>query len=158
MSSEEKVAALLNEARELRESLPSGSLADTPADIHAQLLKARAVLDRMEQILAHIIVMKNVSAQQSRAAKAEYEDAWGEVATHAAVGFSHENAAPRERYAKYDQSTVKQQVAAREAENYDSRVWMTLDIVKMWHRSIDGLRQDLNTRLRIVSLNTSLER
>lgn len=156
MNIEEQLAAWITEAHELRYEIGPGHQGETLLEIHAKLIVARGNLDRLEEILVNIIRLNGKLKQAVADAKGKLDDAWDKAANGKNIGFSFDGPAPRERYAEYNLRTVHETVEARQAEKVQRQVDTALDVVRTWHRGLDSARRDLETRIRLISLESSL--
>lgn len=150
------VADLLREAHELRWSVSIGSMDDAPVQMHETLLKVRAVQDRLEAIVTTLMGKAALLKQDLTDTTNDLEDAWNEQA-RSSHGFQFNDTAPRERYARYASETLNESIAKRRAEKAYGQVDVALQICKLYHRGIEGLRRDLDMRLRLYAWDTKLE-
>lgn len=115
-------------------------------------------MDRVEAILADIVRVRARTAQEVADRRAALNDHWNDIASKSKVGFAYGDAAPRERYARYSQETIPEERALRRAEKLDREVGAAQEIVRTFHRGLEGVRRDLDLRIRLISLAGQLER
>jgi hypothetical protein len=132
-------------------------MGDGPNAIHEQLVKGRAVLDRVEEITVTIIRLKGRTAARLAAAKRDLRDIEDEAYTSRKVQFE-QYVTGREREAYASLTTGAQRQAVRESEQQDISAGAALEAVKTVRWGIDGYRRDADTRLRLMTYERQLER
>lgn len=142
----------------MRASLPVGEDTDGPAHIHQHLLRCRQALDRVEQILVALLHARAAARIKALTARAAKDDAWNTAATKPQVGFKGAGDAAQERYAAYSLTSLKEEIAWREAEKTLIQVEAAYDAVSTIHRGINTVRWTLDNRIRLITLETGLER
>lgn len=150
------LTALLEEAKALRASVGVGSAGDSMPVLHDRLLHARGVLDRLEEILATVILVHTRTKEQVADTRYDNDDAWNRIAASPRRNVGLESA-PRERYAEYAMHTVKEQVAFRQAEKAERQAGAVVEILRLYHRGVDGVRRDLDSRIRSLAWDLHLE-
>lgn len=155
---QEKLIELVGEASALRASLPIGEVTDGPSHIHADLLRCRQALDRVESILVSLLRLRAQARTQALEAKAAKDAAWNTAATKPQIGFKGPGDAAQERYAAYSLASLKEEIAWREAEKALIQVEASYDAVSTIHRGINTVRWTLDNRIRLITLETGLER
>jgi len=153
---EEQVAAWVTEAHELRFEIAPGDQTQTLTEIHSLLLAARGNLDRIEEILVSLVRMNGKAKQAVADHQNALGDAWDQQAGGRNVSFSFSDPAPRERYAQYNQRTIHETVEARQAERVHRQMETSLEAVRIMYRGLDSARRDLETRIRLISLESAL--
>jgi hypothetical protein len=107
--------------------------------------------------LSRIILLKGRVDQAVADRKDAHDDRWNAEATSGKVGFAYGDAAPRERYAKYASKTVNEKIALRKAEMLSRQVDTAMELVRMYRFGLDSIRRDLDTRIRLMSIEGRLE-
>jgi plasmid stabilization system protein ParE len=149
----DQLAAFCNEAAELRASPGPSDINETLPDLHARLVRSRQAQDRIEEILGLIIRLRGVTRKRARACKDELEDKLGRVIRGTKTA---EYSTAREREAAYEVGAFEEKRAWRAAEKMLANVEMAYEFVQLKHRGIDTARRDIETRVRIVSLDGRL--
>jgi hypothetical protein len=165
---EEELAEWAAEALRLRFAEVAGSPAvELPpvesgaSEVMQRLLAVRQRLDRVEELLARATRARGRSSRAAQVAKAQADDAWdvsSQRGRAAPVRRGGEFEGPRERYADNNLATLDQRRATREAERLADSASECLDVVRLCHRGLDGIRQDLLTMLRAFQFESHLER
>ena len=157
------IEPLIEEVLQLRFSQHLPEVTASPIEIIESLRETRQSLDRVEEILSKILRLKGQKSRESFSAKAEAEEAWDEamqqieLRNNARRG-TQEFIAPREKYAGANTKTLKEQRTARQSELALMRVSEAEQVIRQAHRGLDSLRQDHNTLLRAIVVETSIER
>jgi hypothetical protein len=132
-----------------------------PSDVLEQLRAVRARLDGVERLLGSATRARGRAQRAATEAKALAEHAWDETANRARSGGARrggEYEGARERYADWNLATIPQQRAARAAERLAGVATESLDVVRLTHRGLEGLRNDLHLMLRAMNVESALER
>lgn len=155
------VETYTDEARALRAVDPMPDTQAPPHEVHAYLLDVRRRLDRVEQILAVTTraraAVKRVAVDTAAAA----EDAWDTAilkVRNNPVRRGDEYSSARERAAEANLECLSARRAARRATESLSHAEELLDVVRLLHKGLDGVRQDTLTTLRLVQFESHLER
>ncbi len=158
IDSEQRLAAWVEECVELRKKLQGVfSNDDGPAKVHEALLRARAVLDRVEEIVVTLTRLKGRTHSAYVTARHALKEAEDAAYTKRSVGFG-EYVTGRERDAWASTQTVTERLEFKRLERLDSEVGAALEACKIIFRGIDGVRRDADTRLRFMTFERQLER
>lgn len=161
----ERFTPLLDEALTLRGevSLPREDM--SPSDLQQLLHDVRSRLDRVEHILTTAIRIKGRASRATTRITAELEDAWdaasreGRARPAAVRGRGNDDfVAPRERYADNNLATLPMKRAARDAAETLSVAEECLEVLRIAHRGLDGLRRDVDAVLQAQRVERSIER
>lgn len=153
----QQLAEKVAEALKLREAAyPSDGY--STKELHDHLVRVRASLDRVEGLQTDLVVLKGKVANKHAILKANYEDAWGASATSRRQSFSSDYSSAKERDAHHDLAAMKDKVALRQFEVVVRDVDTALEVVRTCHRGLDATRRDIDTRIRLLSVETQLER
>lgn len=147
----------LEEASQARNLVKGGEATDGPSDLHDQLLHNRRQIERLEHLTGQFLLLKARSAQQVASRKGAYDDAYMAAATKKAVGFTDYTSA-KEKDAHYNLATLAETLELRKANALYRDVESAWDFCRILLRGAEGVQRDLELRLRIISLNSSLER
>ena len=147
----------VEEAVKLRKMLPAVDVGDGPNAIHTQLVKARGVLDRVEEIAVQLIRLKGRTKAAVVAAKHALREAEDQAYTARRVSFDQFVTA-REREAYTAQQTLDEKAQLMTLEQTDIRVGTVLEAVTTIRWGIDGYRRDADSRLRLFAVERQLER
>lgn len=150
---QQKMAQVVAEAASLRPKAPPFSA--ELETLHQSLVEAGAARYRLEELLATLSLLKNRSMDNAITAREAYEDKWREGATQGKVGFADYSSA-KEKEAHYDLRALEQKIAWRRAEKEDREVTSALEFTRMCLKNVDALRWDLETRIRIKSIEGRL--
>lgn len=157
MSEEDQDAYLkkaLQEANELRKSVHhDGMPTEGPADLHDQLLRHRKAMDRLEE---HLAVVGRVRAGVDRmvsAAQDVLDDAEAQ-----ATQLKEEYSTALEKNSHIRLQTLDQRIVLRKAVRRRSEVVEVHEFIKVMHRGVDASRRDLDSRIRLITLQGSLEK
>ena len=151
---ESKLAALATEAKELRESVVEPKQTDSVSTMHASLLAARRALDRLEAIVADVGRLRARARARVAEAKDEFDEATIQAMQKSKIG---EYSSAEERRMTYKAASFDQFRALRQAEKQEALISEVYDYCYMRYRGLDGARKDLDTRIRLITLQTSLE-
>jgi hypothetical protein len=141
---------------QVRESAPATATV-SPEELHEHLLACRAATDGLEDLMANLTRLRARADQALADRQAEVEDAEVEVARQK-TELGPEYSSGRERAVNLNMMTIDQRIAVRRAERLQRDVASVLEYVRIKWRGADGTRRDTETRLRAVTLTTSLER
>ena len=146
----------LAEVADLRKSdLPEPG--DGPEKYAAALLVARASLDRVEEILSQATAMASAAKIRARELAEVADDAL-DAAIVARMKRARDYEASRERIADASLTVLPQRQQARAAQKAADMAVSIEVRVRLAHRGLDGLRQDLAAALRHVAWESSLDR
>lgn len=142
--------------------LPDGS--PGPHELMGVLREVRGRVDRVEAILATCVRIRGRAARAAEAATAAAQDAWDSASLQTRTrqpGRPQQNTdfiAPRERYADANLMILNERRAEREAREVLSVAEESLEVVRIAHRGLDGLRRDLDALLQAQRVERSIER
>lgn len=155
------LAGYITEALDLRfsgESLKPGA---SPAEVLDNLYGVRLRLDRIEELHARALRVKARAQRAATLATATADDAFDRAAQTrrtAPVIRGDEFSSARERTAEANLATLDERIAARQATDLAHHTDEAVDVIRLVHRGLDGVRHDLHTVLRAMTLETNLER
>jgi len=153
--------ALVTEALRLRHDgkLPTAPAA--PVAVLDALLDVRARLDRLEELLTQALRVRAGAHEAAALATATAEDAWdSEISRlrNAKVRPGDEYSTARERHAQANLGTLELRRAARQAEDASRRCERAVEVIRVAHRGLDGVRGDLLAWLRATAFESNLDR
>lgn len=151
------VEAWLVEARGLRGSLALPDPTDGPNALRRQIVQARSVLDRVEEIVSRLIQLRARVHDQLLVAQFALEDAEAEALKERKLAFA-EYTTRKERYGWIASETVIETGVWRHCQRLYDTVDAALDEAKLMHRGVDAVRRDVDVRLRVIGLERQLER
>lgn len=156
---QEVVGEKVREVVDLRSALPAWTEQDMPDEMHRHLLHTRAVQDRIEEIVGWLTVARGRVRTALREAKEKLQDAVSAAATDARVRVKmSEYDSKLEREAVYHTRTTAERMAVSRLERYEELLSQAVDRAYLAHRGVEGLRRDIDLRMRLVALDTRLER
>lgn len=129
-----------------------------PAAVHQALVQARAQLDTLETVLSTALAFKAVTATNARQQEDIAEDAWDDKAGEGRRQMRREFEGAQERYAWWRLDTRDQRRAARQARAAADVAADTAERIRIAYRGLDGLRADLNARLKYLQWESMMER
>lgn len=127
----------------------------SPVDLHARLIEARKVVDVLEFELVKAIMLKSQAARLKSRADADVEEA--EV-SNASAETRVEYMSARDRNIDVNTRTIASRRLARIASDTSGQAYDVVRAIQELHRGADGYRRELDSRIRAVTLTTSLER
>lgn len=141
---------------DLRNGVGIGTSTAGPADIHIQLLQNRACLDRAETFVAQLGRLHARACIAEEDLKGALEDAEANAIQEA--GPAEEFSTAKERNARLLVRTFDERIVLRKLSRQRAEIWEALDYARTLFRGMDAVRRDTETRLRLITLETGLER
>lgn len=128
-----------------------------PPEIYEALLKVRGSLDRVEEILSQAMTVRSGAELSAREAADKAGDELDKrIKVRAARARDFEGA--RERLAEANLDALPARQAARSAQKLADMAASIEARIRLAHRGLDSLRNDLNTALRYLPWEDSLSR
>lgn len=155
------VSTMINEVLTLRTTVQWPSLEAGPSELLHFLLDIRKRQDRVEEIFSSVVRLRSRAQRVSSIADAVVEDAWDKAAVKrrgAGVQRGDEFSSARERHAEANLDVLDLRHAARQAAQQAQLADEAVDVIRLAHRGLDGVRQDVLTVLRALQFETHLER
>lgn len=150
----EGLKRVVSECHEIRTKVSPGSITEGPTELHERLLTARHAQDRAEMIVAELGRLHSRASIAVADLRGRLEDAEASAELPPAEDYS----TARERNARLSLAVVDERIAVRRATRQKEEVWEALEYCRLLHRGIDGSRRDLDLRIRLLSMQTMLER
>lgn len=149
-----KLAALAIEANTLRELPGVSSESEGISDLHGRLVRTRQAQDRLEAIVADIGRVRSRVRLMVSDAKDAYDDAKITAMQRNRIGeyTSAEERSLTLKAASFDEYRILKQAERKEAE-----VTEVFDYCQLKYKGLDSARRDIDTRIRLISLQSSLE-
>lgn len=141
---------------DLRSGVGIGEETAGPGDIHVQLQRNRACLDRAETFVAQLGRLYSRASIAEADLKGALEDAEATAITEA--GPAEEFSTAKERNARLLVRTFDERIALRKVSRQRAEIGEALEYAKTLFRGMDAVRRDTETRLRLITLETGLER
>jgi hypothetical protein len=141
---------------DLRAQVGVGELDGSPADLHKQLVKNRQAMDRTETFMAQLARLHTRAQIAEQDLAAELEDAEAQAVKKA--GAVEEYSTAKERNARLNLHTIDQKIALRKATRQRAEISEALEYVRTLYRGMEGSRRDVETRLRMITLEGGLDR
>lgn len=145
------------DATEARDLVKPGSIEDGVDDLHEQLLTNRVNIERMESLVASLTLLKSRTQQAVSARRGAYDDKYVQVATKPQVGFADYTSA-KEKDAHFNAQVMEETWELRKAERLHRDADSAWDYCRLLLRGAEGVQRDLETRIRLITLRTQLER
>lgn len=149
------ILSALEEATEARALVRPGAEEDGVQDLHSQLLTNRRNIERLEYLTAQFVLLKSRTSQAVAARKGAYDDAYMKAATKPSVGFG-DFATAREKDAVFNLSAMDETWQLRKAESMHRDVDSGWDYCRILLRGAEGVQRDLETRIRLMSMQSYL--
>lgn len=132
-----------------------------PADLAAALRDVRGRQDRVEELLRTTLRLRARAQRGAQLAQHALDDAFDQ-AIHtnraASVTPGGEYSSARERTAEANLATIDLRGTARGTHTLAHRCDETVDVLRLTHRGLDGVRQDIHALLRAAAFESHLER
>lgn len=136
-----------------------------PAELVAALQDIRRRLDRVEELVARGLRLKGRADRLRALTTAQAEDAWDKKidelrgTRRGPVSRDRdEYSSAKERYAEANLATLDLRAAARQANDTANQVSSHVELLKHLQRGLDGTRHDINTALRTLAFESTLDR
>lgn len=150
-----KLNAVVTDAYEVRQTLTSDSYngdTETPESLYDALKYTRHVTDRLEHGLVQALLLKARIDKLNASARADVEDA------EVSVSLSRNDfVSSRERNIEVNAKTMSQRRIVRQTTDLLTDATSVVESVRVMHRGADSHRREIDTRLRAITLKTSLE-
>ncbi len=151
----------VREALALRLAPDLPGVAATSVEVLAGLQHVRRCLDRVEELLGMTLRVRARAQRAAVVAQATADDAWdnaiGRVRS-APVKAGGEFTSARERHAEANLVILDLRHAARHAVELAHHCDEAVEIIRLAHRGLDGVRQDHLAILRALAFESHLER
>lgn len=144
-----------DEARQLREIADDIDLSDSVQDLHEQLVNFRRAQNRTEAILADAGLVRSRVRKLTDDLLAAYEDKFAENVLNDRTG---EYQSAKAQDARYKAGALTELRNLRRAKQMLADVEEVFEFVNIKHRGLDSARRDIDSRIRIISLESQLER
>lgn len=156
----------VEEALKLRFGAAVPAFDADPAVVLAALQDARRRLDRVEELLAASLRIKAAAERDRSLAQARLDDEWDTKINEARDGRRgvavirerDEFSSAKERVAEANLATLELRRTAREATDIHTQCAAQVDVLRLVHRGLDGIRHDLLTTLRTLAFESTLDR
>jgi hypothetical protein len=130
---------------------------DDPQSIHELLVACRHTTDQFEIALVKALALRRQAESELALAKAEVEEA--EVSSSGEIRKeSGMYASAKEKTVEFSLRTLEQRREQRKATEHYQQACYVVETLRLLHKGVDTTRQDIGTRLRAITLTTSLER
>jgi len=143
------------EADELRAAPGEVDIDEHVSGLHERLIRSRRAQDRMETLLAELGLIKSRVKMAVVEAQNSYDDQWRNVMERTRIG---EYTSAKERDSTYAAGSIEQLIKLRKAQRMLAEVEEVFDYVQLRFRGLDTARREIELRIRIISLESSLER
>jgi hypothetical protein len=165
----ELLTKMVEEALELRHGSAgdsAGAISMPPPeagvrDVLAVLLRVRSRLDRLEGVLQRAVRLRALVHRMSATTRMVADEAWDRASVNSrapSVRRGEEFTGPRERYADNNLATLQEARAAKAGERMAAQADAAVEVIRLAHRGLDGVRQDLIAWLRTLQFESHLER
>jgi hypothetical protein len=145
----------VSEAANLPAALGPPNRAETPTDLHERLLVTRAAMTRVSELAGELTLLTGKVKAALVEARGSLEDAEGEIVTARRPAFTTEYNSAREKDARLGAGTLDHRRKVRQAEKLLAEVEAALYYSRDRHRELDRAVRDIDTRLRIITIEPS---
>lgn len=150
----------ITEAIKLRAGTDLGGTLD-PGEMSATLRDVRGRQDRVEELLRNAVRLRSRVQRAAQLTQHCLDDATDQALHNnrsASVSQLGEYSSARERTAEANLATIDLRVNARDAHQLAHRCDETVEVLRLTHRGLDGVRQDIHALLRASAFESHLER
>lgn len=151
-----RLAGYAQESAELR-VFPMPGVAAQPEEVREALVDLRARLDRLEEILSAVTLVKLGTAAGQKAAEEEAQDAWDRQADHDRNRQVRDYEGAEERYARWRVSTFTEIRAARQKRVLADQARQVEGDVKRRFYGLRDIRGELIERGRQFMFDSNLD-
>ena len=144
-------------ALRLRLMEQANSTGDDPQSIHELLVACRHTTDQFEIALVKALALRRQAESELALAQAEVEEAEVSSANEVRKDTGL-YASAKEKTVEFSLRTLEQRREQRKAQEHYRQACYVVDTLRLLHKGVDTTRQDVSTRLRAITLTTSLER
>ncbi len=152
-----QIVSVLERITEVRTAVKAGTMEDTPVDLHTQLVFNRSQIEQMEVVVAQLTLLKARSENILAEKKGEYDDAYSQAAAKPSFSLG-EFASAKEKDAHYSLAATTELFAVRKAEAFHRDVYSAWDYARSLLRGAEATQRDIDTRIRLITLQSNLER
>lgn len=157
--------AYLTEALELRVVTDLPDPGSDPKHVLESLVHTRGRLDRVEELLQRALRLRHRVQRSVAVVRAVHDDARDAVLTNArkqrggpVTRDNDQYTSAQERAAEANLATVEHRRSLRQAEEVASHCDEAVEILRLTHRGLEGIRVDHLTVLRAVQFESTLDR
>lgn len=131
-----------------------------PKELADALLDIRARLDRVEYLLQHAMRIRNAARHRATALRQIADDAWDKAITaqRNTPVRRDDYATGKERHAEANLAVMTDLRAARDAEAVHASCADSVELLRLHHRGLADMRQDVLALLRVFQFESNLER
>ncbi len=155
------LGSYVTEALQLRLGVDTSRSGVAPALTLEHLQDVRRRLDRVEELLTRGIRVRARAQRAAAAAQAAVDDAWDAAIRKvraAPVQAGGEYSSARERHAEANLAVLDLRHAARRAHETAHHCEEAVEVIRVAHRGLDGVRGDALAVLRTLAFESHLER
>ena len=150
----QRLIAWATEATELRGSVSEPNTAETVEDLHERLIATRKAQDRLEAIVADLGRLRSRSRIRVAELQDAYDDAWRNSFSISRVG---EYDSAKAQDARHTLAAMNEMIELRKAKRLNADIEEVYDFVVLKHRGLNSSRQDLDLRIKMLSVAGYLE-
>lgn len=153
------VSALLDaisDAYALTATLEAPSTGETLTDLHERLLLSRAAMTRVADLTGELTLLSGKVKRLLIEAKGDLEDAEAALVTRTGRRQIEDFSSAKERNARMAAGTLETLRKIRKAEMAQSEVDSALFYARDRHRELDRAVRDIDTRLRIITIESHI--
>ncbi len=157
----QNLISFIEEVFTLRFGAEGAKPGEGPSEVLARLLEIRNRIDRVEELLIRSLRVKARVHRLNASVQATVDDEWDQAvsATRSSPSLrGSDMVGPRERYAEANLTTLSSRREARKVADLASYADEAVDTIRVALRGLGDVRQDLNTVLRALQFESSLER
>lgn len=140
-----------------RRGISSGDIGDDPETLHNLLVLNRRQIERIEEVVGHLVILKSRTEQAVAARKGAYTDAYNTAMNKPSVGFGSDYQSAKEKDSIAAAGAVEEAMVLRKAEKTHRDVYSAWDYCRGVLQGARDCQRDLDFRMRAFSLQGRLE-
>ena len=152
--------ALINavtDCADARRGITSGDIGDDPETLHRLLVQNRRQIERIEEIVGNLVILKSRTEQAVAARKGAFQDAYNTAMSKPTVGFGSDYQSAKEKDSIAAAASVDESMNLRKAEKTHRDVYSAWDYCRGVLQGARDCQRDLDFRMRAFSLQGRLE-
>jgi hypothetical protein len=147
----------VQDCADARRGISSGDIGDDPETLHNLLVMNRRQIERIEEIVGQLVILKSRTEQTVATRKGLYIDAYNRAMTKPSVGFGSDYQGAKEKDAIAASGAVEEAMDLRKAEKTHRDIYSAWEYCKGVLQGARDCQRDLDFRMRAFSLQGRLE-
>lgn len=145
----------VKDAAQCRSQVYGGDESASLEEIHGHLIRNRSQIERLEYLTTTLALLRSRTTNIVATRRASYDDAYNKAATKPSIGFNEYTSA-KEKDATANVAATGELFAFRKAEKLHRDVDSAWDFCRVLLRGAESAQRDIETRIRLITLTTSL--